>query len=98
MIGVPGSTVCIISEHSTQSPTISGSFAENDLQLKISYGSSPPCIIGEHSAQSHIINGYFAENDLQLKASYASSPPCIIGEHSAQSPIPVAQERSPQPT
>jgi len=28
-----------------KSPMISGSFAENDLQLKVSYGASPPCMM-----------------------------------------------------
>jgi len=63
-----------------KSHKISGSFAQNDLQLKASYGSSSPCITCSYQVwlqKSHVRSGSFAQNDLQIKASYGSSPPCI---------------------
>ena len=51
-----------------KSPTISGSFAERDLQLQASYAFMPLFIlIGHFPQQSPIISGSFAERDLQLK-------------------------------
>ena len=37
-----------------KSPLIIGSFAKNDLQLKASYGSSPPCTSYPRMLQDHI--------------------------------------------
>jgi len=52
---------------------MSGSFAKTDLQLKGSYGSSPPCKRLVFPQKSSMIGGSFAKNDLQLKGSYGSS-------------------------
>ena len=37
-----------------KSPIICGSFAKNDLQLKASFGSSPPCIMCAYHTCAHL--------------------------------------------
>jgi len=67
-----------------KSPINSGSFAERDLQLGVSYAFPRKRAIPVHFSEkdlvpkkSPIFGGSFAERNLQPGASYAFSPPCI---------------------
>jgi len=76
---------CLISIRRFPQTTLWLLALENDLQLKVSYGSWPPCsslkvlktfFISIRCFQQTTLWLLALENDLQLKVSYGSWPPC----------------------
>ena len=74
-----------------KSPIISGSFAKNDLQLKASYGSSPPCTLHVYSIyiMLSLAVSFFLSNPRLSTAGWRRVMGCLIfmGHFPQKSPI-----------